>query len=100
MIVGRFFGWLLLFGAGVVLVRDALIWLDLRIVAPLSLQGLWSDLNADGLRATREAIMGLAPWIWSVGIAPVLSLWALPVFAVLGLVLLWVCRRPHHRRYR
>ena len=100
MAVGRFLGWLLLFAAGVVLVRDALAWADLHVVAPLSLGGLWADLGASGLRSTRAAVEHLAPWLWTSGVALVLSLWALPVFLVLGLLLRWSCRRPPQRRFR
>ena len=100
MMIGRFIGRLLLFAAGAVLVRDALVWLDTHSVAPLSLAGLWSDLAANGFRSVRTGIDHLAPWLWHWGIGPVLSLWALPSFAVLGFILLWSCRRPPQRRYR
>jgi hypothetical protein len=100
MMIGRLIGRLLIFGAGAVLVRDALVWLDTRSIAPLSLAGLWSDLNSGGFLAVRNGIEHLAPWLWTRGFGPMLSLWALPSFAVLGLILLWSCRRPPQRRYR
>jgi len=100
MVIGRFFGWTLLFVAGVVLVRDGLVWFDLKTIAPLSLDGLWHDLAADGLRAAQSVIEHLVPWLWTHGIGPVLSLWALPSFAVLGLLLLWTCRRGPQRPRR
>jgi hypothetical protein len=100
LLIGRILGAILLFAAGVVLVRDGLVWLDLHLVAPLSLAGLWSDLAASSLRATHTAIEQRLPWLWTRGLAPILSLWALPVFAALGLLLLWSCRRAPQRRHR
>jgi hypothetical protein len=100
MLIGRIFGWLLLFAAGIVLVRDGLVWIDLHAIAPLSLAGLWTDLGAAGFRAARASVEHIAPWLWTRGIGPLLSLWALPSFAVLGLALLWSCRtRPRRYRY-
>lgn len=102
MLVGRILGSILLFIAGVVLVRDGLAWLDLHRVAPLSLAGFWGDLAAGSLRAAHAIIVEHAPWLWTRGLGPLLSLWALPVFAVLGLALSWSCRRApqRQRRYR
>jgi len=100
MMIGRIIGRLLLFAAGVVLVRDALVWLDTHSIAPLSLAGFWSDLAANGFLAARNWIDHVAPWLWRWGLGPVLSLWALPSFAVLGSILLWSCRRPRQRRFR
>jgi hypothetical protein len=100
MVIGRFLGWLLLFAACVVLVRDGLVWADTHNVAPLSLAGLWSDLGASGFRSAHAGVESIAPWLWNRGIGPVLSLWALPIFAAVGLVLLWSCRRVRPRRFR
>jgi hypothetical protein len=99
MVIGRFFGWLVLFVASAVLVRDALAWTDTRALSPLSLGGLWSNLNASGLIAARHAIEGFAPWLWSWALGPALAVWALPALAILGFALLWLCRRPKQRRF-
>ena len=100
MAIGRFLGWLLLLTASVVLVRDAIAWTDTHSFVPLSLGGLWSNLSAGGPIALRITIERVAPWLWAMGIRPVLSIWALPVFAILGLAVLWFCRRPPQRRFR
>jgi hypothetical protein len=99
MVIGRFLGWVLLFATGIVFVRDTIAWLDLRILAPLSLGELWSNLDGSGFMSAHAAIERLAPWLWRWGFAPVLALWALPVLAVLGLALLMVCR-TRQRRFR
>ena len=100
MLIGRFIGWIALFAAGAVLVRDGLAWADTRALAPLSLGGLWSNLNASGLIAARHMIERLAPWLWHGALGPVLAIWALPVLAIVGAALLWTCRRTRPRRFR
>jgi hypothetical protein len=99
MVIGRFFGWLVLFAASAVLVRDTLAWVDTRALEPLSLGGLWSNLNASGLIAARHGVEGFAPWLWNWALGPALAAWALPVLAILGFALLWSCRRPKQRRF-
>jgi len=100
MVIGRFFGWLFLFATGAVLIRDSIAWADSHIFAPLSLGGLWSDLNAMGLIALRHTIEAMAPWLWTFGLGPILALWALPTLAILAIALLWSCRRVRPRRFR
>ena len=100
MIVGRFFGWALLFVAGAVLVRDALLWADSHVFAPLSLGGLWSDLNAMSIIALKHGVEATLPWLWTFGLGPLLAIWALPIFAILAIALLVTCRRERRRRFR
>jgi hypothetical protein len=99
MVIGRFFGWVLLLAAGIVFVRDTAAWLDLHILAPLSLGGLWSNLDSGGFMSAHAAIERVAPWLWRWALAPALALWALPVLAAVGLALLMVCR-TRQRRFR
>ncbi len=99
MRVRRFFAWIFLLIAGAVLVRDALVWNDLHIIAPLSLGGLWSDLAPENFRTAHNAMESAHPALWHWLVAPLLGLWALPVFLILGLLLLWARRRPR-RRFR
>ena len=96
----RSIAWLCLLLAGAVLVRDLLAWHDLQRFAPLSLAGFWGDLAPAGFRAAEGGIDRSAPWLWSGLIGPALALWALPVFAVAGLVLIRVFRRRERRRRR
>jgi hypothetical protein len=99
MRVRRFLAWIFLLIAGAVLVRDALVWNDLHIIAPLSLGGLWSDLAPENFRAAHNAMESAHPALWHWLVGPLLSLLALPVFLILGLLLLWARRRPR-RRFR
>jgi hypothetical protein len=96
----RFIAWIFLLIAGAVLVRDALLWNDLHVIAPLSLGGLWSDLAPDNFRAARQAIESAHPALWHWLVGPLLSLWALPVLLILGLPLLGTRRRPRRHRFR
>lgn len=98
--IGRWIGWLFLLLAGAVLVCDLLLWSDLRVFAPLSLGGFWTSLDPAGLRAAEGAVTRHASWLWSWLIGPALALWALPVFAAAGLVLIGVFRRTERRRRR
>ena len=100
MLIGRLLGWTVLLAAGAVLVRDGLSWADTRALDPLSLGGLWSNLDGNGLIAAHHAIENAAPWLWRWGLGPALAIWALPVLAILGLVLLWSFRRVRPRRFR
>ena len=100
MAIGRWIGWFCLVLAGAVLVRDLLLWHDLRLFAPLSLGGFWMSLDPAGLRAADGAVARHSSWLWSWLIGPALALWALPVFAAAGLVLIRVFRRRERRRRR
>ncbi len=99
MVIGRFFGWLLLLAAAAVIVRDAIIWADLHRLVPLSLGGLWVELSASTLRSTRNSIEQAAPWLWTLVVGRLLLLWAAPVFAVCGFLFLWLFRRRRQRHF-
>ena len=99
MVIGRFFGWLLLLAAAAVIVRDATIWAELHRLVPLSLGGLWVELSASTLRSTRNSIEQAAPWLWTLVVGRLLLLWAAPVFVVCGCFLLWLFRRRRQRHF-
>ena len=80
MIVGRFFGWVLLLTGLAVLLRDGLVRLD---------TGRWVPLAVGDVRG------------WSEGIPEiVLALWIAPPLIVLGLALMLVFRRRDQQRER
>src|ERR1700679_3324433 len=98
--IGRFFGWIFLFAAGAVLVRDGLVWRATHHLAFEIFTALWFDLNSDSLGVFRGAATGTMPWLWNFAIAPVLDLWAGPVLLVLALFLLWSGARSSRKRRR
>ncbi len=100
MAVGRLLGWCLLFVAGAVLIRDVIIWHDLHAIAPLSLEGMWSDLGfANVTTAPDSAALQDLP-LWRRGVELLLSLWAAPVFLIIGLGLVAIRRPNRPRRFR
>ena len=96
--IGRFFGWVCLFLAAAVLVRDGLAWRDTEFLRPETFNGLWYDLSAGSLGIFRGDVLSTMPWLWTYVLAPVLSLWAAPVLLILSLTLLWAARARGHRR--
>jgi hypothetical protein len=101
MIVGRLFGWVLLFAGLAVLVFDAIAWFDTGRLAPMALGELWFRLSPNSIQLAQPAIQRyLHPAIWEPGITSLLLLWASPVLIVLGIVLLAAFRRRGRRRRR
>jgi len=96
--IGRLFGWILLLAAAAVLVRDALAWHDMNVLAPETLNALWFDLSSTSLGLFRGAVLGTMPWAWQFALGPLLSLWAGPFFLLLGIILLVSARAARARR--
>jgi hypothetical protein len=87
MLIGRVFGWLLLLAALAIAGRDLLAWADTGRFGPLGIGELVAEITGRG----------------SVAADGVLTIWAAPVFAVPGLLLvLWRAdgARRHRRRRR
>lgn len=97
--IGRIFGWLCLVAAGAVLVRDALAWHTLHVVAPESFKILWFDLGGNSYGRFEGAMLATMPWLWHLVVAPLLSLWAGPALLILALGLLWIGRAAQARRH-
>lgn len=95
--IGRFFGWILLLAGGAVLVRDALAWRALHVVSFETFNSLWFDLSGNSLGIFRGQVLSVMPWLWTIAIAPVLSLWAGPVLLIAALILLWMSRAGRKR---
>lgn len=94
MVQLRALGWLLLALALGVVVHDCLsLWSD-GAFRLLTLGGLWSRLDPGSLgaveRALRHALSGV---LWTGALLPVLTIPALPAFAVGGVLCLWLGRR-------
>jgi len=97
--IARFFGWVLLFVAVAVLVRDGLAWRDTEFLRPETFNGLWYDLSAASLGIFRGDVMNTLPWLWTYVLGPALSLWAAPALLVLSAALLLTSRLGRRRRY-
>jgi hypothetical protein len=100
--ISRFFGWVFLFVAAAVLVRDVFAWRtatpEAEFSGPESLIGLWADLSSSSLGIFRADVLHTMPWLWNYLLAPALSLWAVPVLFVLSMALFWSARAAAARR--
>jgi hypothetical protein len=99
IMIGRFFGWVFLFLAAAVLVRDGLAWRDTNLLRPETFNALWYDLSAGSLGIFRADVMNTMPWLWTYLLSPVLSLWAAPVLFILSVALLWAGRASGRKRH-
>ena len=97
--IGRFFGWVLLFGAAAILVRDGLVWHDTGSLRIETFNTLWYELSATSLGLFRGDVMNTMPWLWTYLLRPALSLWAAPVMFILSMILLWTGRAAGRRRH-
>ena len=100
MFIGRVIGWLLVLAALVVLVADAIAWLDTRHFALTAAGRLWSEISPTTRELAQPAIQShLAAWLWD-PIDVMLTWPAALVLAVPGVALLWLCRPRDRRRRR
>lgn len=97
--IGRILGWIFLLAAGAVLVRDALASHELHRLSLETFDRLWFDLSSDSLGVFRGAALGTMPWLWTIVVAPILSLWAGPILLLVALFLLWTSRISGRRRH-
>jgi hypothetical protein len=94
MFVGRLLGWLVILGGLIVLGRDLLAWRDGGEFQPIVLGQLWFDLHPASLELLQPAIQRhIHPALWDWVVQPVLLSYAFPTLLILGLVLLFLCRR-------
>jgi len=94
MVLIRALGWLLLALAIAAVVNDCLAWWSEGVFRLLSLGELWTRLSFGSLQSTQTFLAGHARgllWLWF--LMPVLSLPALPILALAGMILLWIGRR-------
>jgi hypothetical protein len=94
MIVGRVIGWNVLLAGAAVLVRDALVWIDTKHWAPITLGQLWYELNRSSLNLVQAVVQRhIHPFLWDPIIVNILLSWAFAVLIILGALLLFVFRR-------
>ena len=94
-IVLRVIGWLLVAGAAVMAVREAMMWAQSGAWTPIAAGQLWFDIHKDSLQLVQPAIERyILPALWDPVILTVLQWPAWAVLGAPGLVLaLWVGRR-------
>ncbi|WIM10137.1 hypothetical protein [Enhydrobacter sp.] len=95
MVLFRGVGWVLLAMAVAAIVHDCLAWWSEGAFRLMLLGDLWSGFDDAAFRPVPGAP---APgWLWQHLALPLLMTPALPAFAILGAVLLWIGRRPGGR---
>lgn len=97
--IGRSLGWIFLFAAGAILVRDALVWHDMGTLKPETFEDLWFDVSSTSFGLFRGAMLSTMPWLWNDFVGPFFTLWAGPVLLALGLILLWRARFIASKRH-
>ena len=116
MLLIRALGWLLLTLAIAIAVHDGLFWWSDGAFHPMGLGDLWQQLDYVSLQSLEMVVSRhLSVMAWARIAAPILKLPALPVFVIVGLLLLWLgqsrddrpepgfllnSRRPRRRRSR
>jgi hypothetical protein len=99
MIVGRIVGWILLIAAGVTLAGDVIAWYHTGTWRLSAAGELWFKLDRGSLNLVQAVIQRyVSAWLWDPVIQTILQFYALLVFAVPGLLLLWVTRSREKRR--
>lgn len=94
MVLFRAVGWLLLVMAVAAAVQNALSWWSEGAFRFLALSDIWAHLDYGSLAAVQGVSTehGAARgWRW--GVLALLRLPAVPVFLILGLVLIWIGQR-------
>jgi hypothetical protein len=100
MFIGRWLGWLLLFGALIAVVIELFKFVTSGTYAVVALGEIWYNIHANsevGLQAFVEK--SISPALWTNVIVPLLSL---PAWLVLGLpggILLLLFRHRRHRSF-
>ena len=87
-------GWLLVAGAAVMAVREAVMWAQSGEWTPIAAGQLWFDLHKDSLQLVQPAIERyILPALWDPVILTVLQWPAWAVLGLPGLVLAWLADR-------
>ena len=87
--IGRLIGWIFFLAGLAVLARDAFVWIDTKVWAPIALGQLWYDLSPSSLNLVQAVVQRyIHPFLWDPIIVTVLLWWAFAVLMVLGLLIL------------
>src|SRR5260221_3865614 len=96
ILIGRIIAVLLLIGAALVTLQDAIGWYTTGVFEPTVVGTLWHKYSPNTLLLAQPAIQRhVSPWLWDNVIIHVLLFWAAPTLAVPALILLLPTRgRP------
>lgn len=98
MVLFRALGWLLLALALAVAVHDLLFWWSDGAFHPMTLRELWLQLDYVSLQSTESFVTHyMTPVLWSQIAVPILRWPVLPVFVIVGLLLIWLGQRREAR---
>jgi hypothetical protein len=99
--IGRLIGWIIFLAGVAVLARDALVWFDTKIWAPITLGQLWFDFSRSSLNLVQALVQRyIHPFLWDPIIVTILLCWAFAVLMVLGAVILALSGRRTRRVFR
>jgi hypothetical protein len=98
MVLFRALGWLLLALALAVAVHDLLFWWSDGAFHPMTLRELWLQLDYASLQSLERFVARhLTPVLWTQLAGPILRLPVLPIFVIVGLLLIWLGQRREER---
>jgi hypothetical protein len=101
MTIGRVIGWLLIIAAAIALAHDLVGWYGTGVFRLAALGELWHEISPTTLELAQPAIQRhIAPWLWDDGVLRLLLFPAVLVFAVPGVLLVWLGGRRARRRRR
>ncbi|HEX9491201.1 MAG TPA: hypothetical protein VF930_13010 [Stellaceae bacterium] len=101
ILIGRIIAVLLLIGAALVTLQDAIGWYTTGVFEPTVVGTLWHKYSPNTLLLAQPAIQRhVSPWLWDNVIIHVLLFWAAPTLAVPALILLWQTRGRRRRGTR
>jgi hypothetical protein len=99
MVLLRALGWLFLALAVAAIVNDCLAWWAEGAFRLLPLGELWSRLDYGSLHRSEELVdQHVSNQLWRFVVMPALKAPALPVFTILGAILLWMGSRSGGQR--
>jgi hypothetical protein len=94
MVLFRALGWVLLAMAVAAIVRDCLAWWSEGGFSLMPLGEFWSRFDSAAFPPVPGSPGSHPPgWFWRDVVLPALMIPALPVFTMLGVILLWIGRR-------
>lgn len=98
--IGRVLAWVLIAVAGLVLLREAYMFLEAGTYTPVAVAQLWSDISRSSFTFVQTTLEQHVPILWDPVLFTVLQWPASLVFGIPGLVLLLSTRSPAKKKKR